>query len=102
MKCAIAIARGTQQAEEEWPLPLEHPLPVSRVLAAPRAVVELRTVRAGALIVFSAGHTFRHLRTDPRTLRRTLRCDVSVFTRRSVGMDDLQSRRRRGWLHKDL
>ena len=42
-------------------LPLEHLLPVSRVLAAARAVVELRTVRAGAYIIFSAGHAVRRL-----------------------------------------
>ena len=83
-------------------VPLEHLLPVGRVLAAPRAVAELRTVRAGTFIVFRAGHAVRRLRIDPWTFRRSFPCDMRVFARRSVGMDDRQAGRGRGWLHEDL
>jgi hypothetical protein len=72
---------------------LEHLLPVARVLPAPRAVMELGTVRARAFIVFRAGHAVRRLGIDPRTFRRTLLGDMSVLARRFVGTDDLRAGR---------
>ncbi len=52
--------------------------------------MELRTVRASGRVVLSAGHAVRRLRIDARTDRSIFLSDMSVSTRRVVGMDDRQ------------
>ncbi len=54
-------------------------VPVSRVVAAPRAVMKLRAVCARRLVVFGARHGLGGLRIDTWAHRRTFLRDVSVF-----------------------
>jgi hypothetical protein len=60
-------------------------LTVRRILTAARAIMKVPTAGTRDLVVFRPRHAARHLRVNPRPLRRLFGHDVSIATRRVAG-----------------
>ena len=68
-----------RQSPRRFAIRLEDLMSVGRALAAPRAVMKLRTVRARYRVIFGAWHAVRDLRIDAWAYWRTFLRDVSVL-----------------------